>query len=220
MNWRISRIFSTIYNSESRRLLHDRHRRNLYDLHNEDEDHLVNGLQLRNLDGLRTDGTTWICLCATTFLRLNAHNLPLQCNCKVQHSDEELDLRHLQLLVRLGLLELELREQGRPPTAASRLSQPAQEPTVGAPWRRSRRMSVDLAVSLCTGCSPRGPGPPPESSRPDGQSPLPLQTPGKTRDPPAPTQLCGRSEHHSRLGFSPRIARSEPKPRPGVGLAG
>ena len=46
--------------------------------------------------------------------------------------------------------------------------------------------------------------------------PLPRQT----RDPPAPTGLCGRSGHHSRLVFSPRIARSEPKPRPGVGVAG
>ena len=43
---------------------------------------------------------------------------------------------------------------------------------------------------------------------------------GQARDPPAPTGLCGRAGHHSRLGFSPRIARSEPTPRPGVGVAG
>ena len=29
------------------------------------------------------------------------------------------------------------------------------------------------------------------------------------------TELSGRSGHHSRLGFAPRIARSEPKPRAG-----
>ena len=34
------------------------------------------------------------------------------------------------------------------------------------------------------------------------------------------TELCGRSGHRSRLGFAPRIPRSEPKPRPADGVAG
>ena len=34
------------------------------------------------------------------------------------------------------------------------------------------------------------------------------------------TELCGRSGHHSRLGFAPKIAKSEPKPRPADGVAG
>ena len=47
-------------------LLHNRHRRNLYDLHNKDIDHLVNELQLRNLYGLQNRRNHGICLCATT----------------------------------------------------------------------------------------------------------------------------------------------------------
>ena len=31
---------------------------------------------------------------------------------------------------------------------------------------------------------------------------------------------CGRSGHHPRLGFAPRFARPEPKPRPADGVAG
>ena len=80
-------------------------------------------------------------------------------NWNVHHSDDELKLRHLQLLVRLGLLELELREQGRPPTA-SRLSRLPRNPLLGLQGAALDGCNVDLASSLMYWCSPRRPGSP------------------------------------------------------------
>ena len=116
-------------------LLHNWHRRNLYDLHNKDIDHLVNELQQRNLYGLQNrrkngdlalrhdrDLTTLSTNCSCTHLSLysNGHvdnlqelhlehcgDLSLQHNWNVHHIDGGLDLRHLQVFVRHELLEFE-----------------------------------------------------------------------------------------------------------------
>ena len=53
-------IFSTSRNcGRAAFLLHNRHLKNLYDLHNKDIDHLVNGLQQRNPYGLWKQTEPW-----------------------------------------------------------------------------------------------------------------------------------------------------------------
>ena len=155
-------------------LLHNWHRRNLYDLH-KDIDHLVNELQQRNLNGLQNrrnhgdlplrhgrDLTTLSTNCSCTHLSWysNGHvdnlqglhlehcwDLSLQHNWNVDHLDDELDLRHLQVFVRHELLEPELRDHRdvhndrRPPLTSAPLSNPHHPGThFGAPRRRPRLM--------------------------------------------------------------------------------
>ena len=62
-------------------LLHNRHRRNLYDLHNKDINHLVNDTATAESSMVfRTDGTMGICLCATTRMLTT-----LSTNCSCTH---------------------------------------------------------------------------------------------------------------------------------------
>ena len=161
-------------------LLHNRHRRNLYDLHNKDINHLVNELQLRILYGLQNrrnhgdlplrhdrDLTTLSTNCSCTHLSLysNGHvdnlqelhlehcgDMSLRHNWNVHHLDDELDLRHLQVLVRHGLLELkhDHRDVHKPPSSPN-LSPPPPTPSGNPLWGSRAPPQTDVmltAVSL------------------------------------------------------------------------
>ena len=165
--------------------------------------------------------TARTCCCTTTGMSTTSKNctwsvgsrrsgyLSLRNNWNVHHFDDKLDLRP-RLSHDTNCWNSSSVITG---TSANRRlppHPPAQKPTVGAPGRRPRLTSQHR---FCTWLVARGgPGLPPEGSRPDGR-------PCRDRARP-PTGLCGRSGHHSRREFSLKIARSEPKPRPGVGVAG
>ena len=139
-------------------LHHNRHQRNVYDLHNKDVDHLVNATA-KSLWSSETDRTMGICLNATTLsthFSKDVHNnghvdnlqelrleherqhcayLSLRRNWNVLHSDDELNLRHLHLLVRLGLQELKHVHNDRllPFTSAPSPTRTTRKPTLGLP---------------------------------------------------------------------------------------
>ena len=71
------------------------------------------------------------------------------------HSDDELNLRHLQLLVRLGLLELEQHDHRDvhndclpPLTSAPSPSRTIRDPTLGLPGAALDRCNNDRRIAL------------------------------------------------------------------------